>query len=387
MISRYAYSKAQDLLKSFPVLTITGPRQSGKTTLARSLFKDNPYYNLEEPDVRRYAIEDPRGFLNQNKDGVIIDEIQRAPELSSYIQGFVDDKNCNGLFILTGSEQFAITHTISQSLAGRSASVKLMPFDLMELSSAGLQSGSAQEQIFKGFYPRLYNGASPQIVQFYASYYENYVERDIRNLSNIENLHLFDKFVHLLAARVGQLFNASSLGNDVGVSQPTIEKWLSLLEAGFIIFRLQPFHANIGKRLIKTPKIYFYDTGLLCNLLGITESDAVFNHSLKGSLFENLIIADYLKRRYHSLLPPNIYFFRDRTGHEVDLIIEKDERVTPIEIKSAETYSSDFSKGLSFFQSIMGNKANKGHVLYAGTQAFSGDYPCIPWNKYIQRLI
>lgn len=386
MIKRYIRAKCVELLRSFPVITITGPRQSGKTTLSKQLLPDKPYFNLEEMDIRRHALDDPRSFLGQMPEGGIIDEIQRAPDLPSYIQGKVDASGKNGLFVLTGSQNLEVTKTVSQSLAGRTAELKLLPFDNAELSAAGLLNTDPDQQLFKGFYPRLYSGAPDQMVAFYMGYYENYVERDIRSIMQIENLRLFDKFVRLLAARTGQLLNLSNIANDAGVSQPTLRRWLSALEAGFIVFQLMPFHANLTKRLIKTPKVYFYDTGLLCFLLGITEKNHLSNHPLRGSIFENMIIADKLKRCHHAALPPNLFFFRDRAGLEVDLIVDKGGKLTPVEIKSATTWNPDSKKALKAFSGIMPGTVDRGFVVYAGDQIFESEFSAIPWQKAFEHF-
>ncbi len=381
MIKRYAYDRCIELLKSFPILTITGPRQSGKTTLSKQLFPHKPYFNLEEIDIRQFATDDPRGFLRNMPDGGIIDEIQRVPELTSYLQSVVDNSNLNGQFILTGSQNLEVTKTVNQSLAGRSIGVKLLPFHLQELIESGYNSDNVDDQIFKGFYPRLYSGSNSQTVPFYMSYYENYVERDIRGLMQIENMILFDKFVRLIAARTGQLLNLSAIANDTGLSQPTIKHWVSALEAGFIIFRLAPYFPNISKRLIKTPKVYFYDTGLLCFLLGITEPVHLVNHPLRGAIFENMVVADILKQRHHSVLPSNLYFYRDHSGIEVDLLMDNGGQVTPIEIKSSATWNKDFQKGIKALGNIIDNTKKPGYVVYNGIDIPMDDYEVISWKN------
>ena len=261
MIRRLLQAKCLEFSKQYPVLSITGPRQSGKTTLAKASFPNKPYVNLEDPDNRRFAIEDPRGFLKKYPNGAILDEIQRAPEIPSYLQSVVDASLMKGMFILTGSQQFEISHSISQSLAGRTALIKLLPLSFQELKLEK-KKPLLDDLLLKGFYPRLYK-EKLEPHNFYMNYFETYVQRDLRQLSQIEDLHMFEKFVRLVATRVGQLLNYSSLSNDVGVSQPTIRKWISLLEASYILFLLPPFFRNIGKRLIKTPKVYFYDNGLV----------------------------------------------------------------------------------------------------------------------------
>jgi predicted AAA+ superfamily ATPase len=283
LIKRTIGPVCRDAFKKYPIITITGPRQSGKTTLAKSLFPKMPYVNMEFPDDRRLAIEDPRGFLNNYPEGAILDEIQRTPELPSYLQGIVDEKKKNGMFVLTGSQQFEISQSITQSLAGRTAMIKLLPFTIEELYGPAF-AGEVDTVMLNGFYPGLHINKINSS-RYYSNYLETYIERDLRQLSQIENLTTFEKFVRLLASRAGSLLNASSIANDCGVSMPTIGKWLSLLEASYIVFLLPPFFRNIGKRLIKSPKIYFHDTGLLCFLLGIENESHLKSHPLRGNIF------------------------------------------------------------------------------------------------------
>jgi predicted AAA+ superfamily ATPase len=365
MITRDIAQKCIQLSKQFPVLTITGPRQSGKTTLARLLFPDKPYVNLEDPHNRRLAIDDARRFLGQYPQGAIFDEIQRAPDIASYIQTIVDERDIPGMFILTGSQQFEISNTVNQSLAGRTALVRLLPLSLKEIFSSDSKGLSLEKMIFQGGYPRLYNKKIAPY-DYYRNYFETYVERDIRQLSHINDLHLFDKFVRMLASRVGQLLNASSLANDIGVSSVTMRSWISLLEASYIVFLLQPYHANIGKRLMKSPKIYFYDTGLVSYLLDIEKHEQLRTHALRGHLFENLVIVEFLKGRYNKAQSSNLFFYRDHTGNEVDLVLREALSLIPVEIKSAETYSSDYLKGLNHFNKVFKQNLNSGYVVYGG---------------------
>ncbi|MBU1146975.1 MAG: ATP-binding protein [Candidatus Omnitrophica bacterium] len=361
-------------------MTITGPRQSGKTTLAKACFPKKPYVNLEEPDKRKLAIEDPRGFLENLSRGAILDEIQRAPQLSSYIQSIVDSSSQKGMFIFTGSQQFEITQSISQSLAGRTALIKLLPFNLKELGSKK-QYKSLDDLLIKGFYPRVYKeNLMPH--NFYMNYFETYVQRDLRQLSQIENLHVFEKFVRILAARTGQLLNYNSLANDVGVSQPTIRKWISLLEASYIVFLLPPFFRNIGKRLIKTPKIYFYDVGLAAYLLEIENAKQLKSHPLRGNLFENLIITEFLKARFNQAKASNLYFYRDRTGNEIDLILQNPLSLTAVEIKSSATLNLDFCRTLNLFKKIFGREVKKSFVVYCGKGTASHNQTTfLPWQE------
>ncbi|MBU4589602.1 MAG: ATP-binding protein [Candidatus Omnitrophica bacterium] len=380
MIRRILHQKCVEFSRQYPVVTITGPRQSGKTTLAKACFPQKPYVNLEEPDKRKLAIEDPRGFLENLPTGAVLDEIQRAPQLSSYIQSIVDSSSQKGMFIFTGSQQFEITQSISQSLAGRTALIKLLPFNLKELGSKK-QYKSLDDLLIKGFYPRVYKeNLKPH--NFYMNYFEAYVQRDLRQLSQIENLHVFEKFVRILATRTGQLLNYNSLANDVGVSQPTIRKWISLLEASYIIFLLPPFFRNIGKRLIKTPKIYFYDVGLAAYLLEIENAKQLKSHPLRGNLFENLIITEFLKARFNQAKTSNLYFYRDRTGNEIDLVLQNPLSLTAVEIKSSATLNLDFCRTLNLFKKIFGQEVKKSFVVYCGKDtALHNRTTFLPWQE------
>lgn len=371
MIQRKLENLCIDLFKQYPVLTITGPRQSGKTTLSKMAFPDLAYVNLEEPDTRIMAIDDPRGFLNNFPKGVILDEIQRVPQLPSYIQSYVDRAGKNGMYVLTGSQQFEISNAISQSLAGRTAIIKLLPLSLDELEGL-VKTHDYCELIFKGFYPKLHNeGLSPH--NFFMNYFETYVQRDVRQLSQIENIQLFEKFIRLLAGRIGQLINYNSLANDLGVSQPTIKKWVGILQTSYIIYLLPPFYRNIRKRLVKTPKIYFYDVGMVSHLLGLENKDQIYGYHLRGNLFENLVITELIKNRYNNLKTQNLFFYRDKTGHEVDVVIEKPDGLIPIEIKSSETMNMDFFRSIEKFKSFFGIDCKKGYVIYTGDKEYSND--------------
>jgi predicted AAA+ superfamily ATPase len=380
MIKRQLQKKCIEFSKQYPIVTITGPRQSGKTTLARACFPKMPYVSLEEPDIRRFAIDDPRGFLSNYPDGAILDEIQRTPDIPSYLQSIVDSSAKKGLFILTGSQQFEVSHSISQSLAGRTALIKLLPFNLTELQSSE-KLPPLDNLLFQGFYPRIYDEhLEPH--SFYMNYFETYVQRDLRQLSQIENLYIFDKFVRLLATRTGQLLNYNSLANDIGVSQPTIRKWISLLEASYIVFIMPPFFRNIGKRLIKTPKIYFYDVGLATYLLDIENIKQLRTHPLRGNLFENFVIMEFLKARFNDAKTSNLYFYRDRTGNEIDLVLQKALSLIPVEVKSAETLNIEFSRGLLSFKKIFGPEIEKSFVIYSGKeQHIQKGITFLPWQK------
>lgn len=361
MIQREITTHIEQLFKQFPVLTITGPRQSGKTTLARSTFSQLPYKNLENPETRLFAKEDPVGFLNTVSDGAIIDEIQYAPELSSYIQAIVDEAGKNGMFVLTGSQQFNMIETVSQSLAGRSAIVKLLPFSLQEIQGKYPELGeSTDDYLFRGFYPRLYeNRIDPSIGL--SAYIETYIERDLRQLSQVQDLLLFQKFLKLCAGRTGQLVNFSSLASDTGISHKTAAEWISLLETSFVLFRLPPYFANINKRLIKSPKLYFYDTGLASHLIGIEEKKQLQTHPLRGALFENLVVSELLKFRFNRLKRENLTFFRDAKGHEVDILYTLANEITLIEVKAGATVREDYFKNLEYFDSSI--KAAKSKIV------------------------
>jgi len=366
--------------KIYPILGITGPRQSGKTTVAKMLFPDLPYVLLENIDIRIQAQNDPRAFLKQYENGAIFDEIQHAPELLSYLQGIVDASPTKGRFVLTGSQNFALTSHISQSLAGRVGMTTLLPLSLAELN----QFDNINELIFSGGYPGLH-ALQINPLDFYPSYIQTYLERDVRQLKNIENLGQFQTFLKLCAGRVGQIINLSSLALDCGISHTTARQWLTLLEASYVIFFLQPFYRNFNKRLIKMPKLYFYDTGLACSLLGLEKSTQLESHYLNGALYENLIILELLKGRLNRALPPNLYFWRDRTGHEVDLIAEWGGQIKAIEIKAGSTFQPDFIKGVRYFCEL--SETAHGYLVYSGQQAGTYlDTALVPFNQ-IDKLL
>ncbi len=350
--------------KSYPVVTLSGPRQSGKTTLCRATFPDKPYFNLEAPDIRQFAADDPRGFLAAIPQGAILDEIQRVPELTSYLQPLVDDDPSPGRYILTGSQQLHVRETVSQSLAGRTALLTLLPFDCAEVSTFH-DIVDIDELILKGFYPRLHQmRLDPP--RMYGDYFETYVQRDVRQLINIKNAGLFEKFVRLCAGRTGQLLNLHSLGNDTGISHTTAREWLTLLEAGYIVFQLPPWHANISKRLIKTPKIYFWDVGLAAFLLGLETPEQVFRDPLRGNLFENLVVAELFKQYLHHGKRPRLSFFRDSSGLEVDIIVEHGRDMFLLEIKSGQTITQDYFKGLHGLARSATDRIKGGAVLHGG---------------------
>ena len=367
MIKRDLEKTISDLLAGFPIVTITGPRQSGKTTLAQCIFQGKPYFSLEDPDVRRMALDDPRAFLNQLPDGGVLDEVQRAPELFSYLQGRVDADGRMGLFLLTGSQQFGLISKITQSLAGRTAFVELLPFSIKELNQAALVSKNIDEMLFKGGYPPLYDRRlSPS--QWLAAYTTAYVERDVRQLLKIQDLDSFQRFVMLCAGRSGQVVNLSSLANDCGITHNTAKAWISILEASYILFQLRPHFANFSKRLIKSPKLYFYDTGLVCWLLGIREFSQLASHPLRGSIFETFILSELMKARLNKAVKGKFHFWRDSNGNEVDVIADVGTKLMPIEIKSGQTLNRDFFIGLERWVKLAKDQATSPTLIYGGLE-------------------
>ena len=363
MIHRELSEIATDLLKKYPVLTITGPRQSGKTTLCKSVFPNMPYINLEAIDVRDFAKQDPKGFLNQYPNGCIIDEIQHVPELTSYIQVIVDEKKQNGMYVLTGSQNFSIREALGQTLAGRTAIIHQLPFSLSEISH--LMTNNNDKIIYQGFYPRVFE-QELNPTQFYQDYIATYVERDLRQLSLVKDISQFQTFLKLCAGRVGQAINFEKLGNDTGISQSTAKEWFLLLEASYICFRLPPYFANIRKRLVKTPKLYFYDVGLACYLLGIESEKHLVAHPLKGALFENLVIAEALKKVANSGKTTQLYYYRDSDGKEIDLLWPVVNHNIPIEVKSGATIASDYFKNFPTYRNALKDEKYKGLVVYGG---------------------
>lgn len=363
MIVRQIARELAATANEFPVVTIIGPRQAGKTTLARMQFPNHAYANLEAPDIRRLAISDPHAFFSQFSPPVIIDEIQRVPELLSTIQVLADSSHQRGQYILTGSHQLRLQEAVAQSLAGRTALLRLLPLSISELKATGI-THTRDEFIYQGFMPRLYN-EKVNPTRLYRNYCQTYIERDIRQMINLRRLTDFENFTRLLAGRVGQILNLSSLSNDVGVSSTTLKEWLSVLEASHTIFRLNPYFENFGKRIIKSPKIYFTDIGLASYLLGIESPALATRDPLIGNLFENMVVIEALKARLNAGKEPGLYFYRDNKGNEVDLLFRQNRQLIPIEIKSAMTFNPEFAKGIAQFQKIA-SSAQKGHIIYAG---------------------
>lgn len=366
LFKRQIESELQQLATHYPVVTVIGPRQSGKTTLVQHTFPDKPYCNLEYPDQRALAEADPRSFLDKFPQGGILDEIQRVPKLLSYIQTIVDQADQKGMFILTKSHQLELHQAISQSLAGRSALLTLLPLSLYELGYSGTEF-SLDEIMIKGGYPRIYkDGLDP--TKAYRNYFQTYVERDLRLLINIKDLTQFERFIKICAGRVGQIVNLEEIGGEVGISSHTVKEWISILEASFILFRLQPYFENFGKRMIKSPKLFFTDVGFATYLLGIENETQLSRDPLRGHLFENLIILELFKWRLNHGLDPQLYYYRDVQKNEVDLILKKGNNLIPIEIKSSKTFHPEFLKRLLYFQELAGERASKGYLIYAGEQ-------------------
>ena len=366
MISREASDILIEMSKSFRAVALTGPRQSGKTTLVKNGFPGKPYVSLENPIERNLALTDPVRFLGRFPSGAILDEVQRAPELFSYLQQILDETNERGLFILTGSNNFLLLESITQSLAGRVGYLDLLPFSYGESITAALPPVSLNEFIFFGGYPSLiYDKVLPEV--WFPSYVRTYVERDVRQIKNITDLNLFQRFLNLCAGRIGQQINLSNLGNDVGVDYKTIQSWLGILQASYIIHLLPPYYKNFNKRIVKSQKLYFYDTGLASFLLGLTSSGQLESSVHRGPLFENFIVSELLKSRFNKAQRSNLFYFRDSTGNEIDVLLDHGATQTVIEIKSGETLNDSFFKNLAYFEKLTRQKG--GVLMYAGDKA------------------
>ena len=381
MVVREAEPLARTLAREFKVVAIVGPRQSGKTTLAREVFAAKPYASLEDPDLLGFAQEDPRRFLGQYPGGALIDEAQRCPELFSYLQAIVDRRRVAGQFVLTGSQHFGLVQRITQSLAGRVGFVNLLPFSAPELLAGGWLPASLDAALLHGGYPPVFDmPASPE--RWYSAYLNTYVERDVRQLRNVQDLPTFQRVLRLCAGAVGQLADLTRIGNDAGVDQKTVRAWLGVLEASFILFRLQPHHNSFRKRLVKTPKLYFYDVGLAARLVGIESAEQMGTHPLRGALFENWVITEYLKRRWNAGRQPNLFFWRSHGGLEVDLVLEQGSVLAPVEIKSGATVSSDWLRPLRRWRELAGAAAGRPVIVYGGDQPQQrSDADIIPWRQ------
>ena len=381
-IKRDLENYLQYMSEKFPVVTVTGPRQSGKSTLVRHAFPDKPYISCEDPDVRMFAAQDPRGFL-QTYQNAVIDEAQKVPQIFSYIQTHVDKTDDPGQFVLTGSTDFLLIEKITQSLAGRTAVLRLLPFSLNEIhGTRGFER--YEDYLFNGFYPRLYKMNIPP-KDFYPGYVQTYIERDARAIKNISNLGQFQVFLKMCAGRTGQLLNLTSLGNECGISHTTAKSWISVLQASYIVFLLNPHFENFDKRLVKMPKLYFYDPGLAAYLLEIQSGSQLQTHYCKGALFESMIICDIIKQNFNQGKPGNCFFWRDKNGNEIDCLVDKGDVLTPIEIKSGKTIASDYFKGIDYFVKAAGNRSSKPYLIYGGTeQQHRMKAQVIPWNRLDQ---
>ena len=381
MIPRVAETTLLRLARGFPVLALTGPRQSGKTTLAKVTFPGKPYLSLEDPDIRLLAEQDPRGLLARYADGAVLDEVQRAPALFSYLQTRVDEDPRPGTWVLTGSQQFGLLSGMTQSLAGRVGLVQLLPFALGELQAAGRLEGGLDGLLVRGAYPPLYDrDLAPG--DWLAAYVNTYLERDVRQLLGVRDLSAFQRFVRLCAGRVGQLLNLSALAADCGITHNTAASWLSVLEASYLIFLLRPHHQNFNKRLTKSPKLYFCDTGLAAWLLGIRDPSQMTFHAQRGALFENLVAAELLKARLNQGQPPDLFFWRDSQGLEVDLLAERNGDLWPIEVKSGQTVAQDFFQGLARWSDLSGQPDRPGWLVYGGDRGLRhGNVEVVPWRE------
>jgi predicted AAA+ superfamily ATPase len=368
MIPRTLHSVLLERAAMFPVISLSGPRQSGKTTLVRATFPDHAYLNLENLDVQAAAAEDPRGFLLRlAEQGGIIDEAQKVPALFSYMQQLADETRRMGTFVLTGSQNFLLNESITQSLAGRTAVVKLLPFDIQELRNASLAPEQLSMFLYSGSYPALYDRAIPPEI-YYPSYLQTYIERDVRSLKNIGNLHVFQRFLRLCAGRIGQLVNLATIGAEVGIDAKTVRSWLSVLEASYMIFFLEPYFNNFNKRLVKSPKLYFFDTGVVCSLLGLNSPGQIDYFYLRGQLFENFVISEYVKMRMHAGRESHVSFWRDSSGTEIDLLIDTAGQLYAVEIKAGMTVNLDFFAGLQKFRKYSGVPAENCFLVYGGEE-------------------
>lgn len=369
MLDRHLAPTLLRLASAFPIVAVTGPRQSGKTTLVRAVFAAKPYVSLEDPAERAFAAEDPRGFLARFSDGAIFDEAQRWPELFSYLQGLVDADRRPGRFVLTGSQQFGLMSDVTQSLAGRVGMTRLLPFALAELAPDDRTGVDLDAAMLKGGYPSLHVQPVTS-ADWFASYVATYVERDVRQLLKVQDLSAFQRFLRLCAGRTGQLLNATALAGEAGVSHSTARAWLSVLEASDLVHLLPPYHRNFGKRLVKSPKLYFVDVGLACWLLGVRSTDVLALHPLRGALFETLVVGEFLKARHNRGLPPELYFWRDNNGLEADLLFERDGRLQPVEIKSGQTVTADYLRAAHKAARIAGEEAAAPWLVYGGNESY-----------------
>ncbi len=382
MLPRVASDTLLRLARGFPVVALTGPRQSGKTTLARASFPGKPYVSLENPDEREFAEQDPRRFLARFPEGAILDEVQRCPALFSWLQGVVDERRRMGDFVLTGSAQFDLFAGVTQSLAGRVGRVELLPLSATEMTQGGVMPQTLDRLLFCGGYPALYDRTlSPG--DWFPNYVATYLERDVRQLVAVRDLSQFQRFIRMCAARSGQLLNLTALGADCGVSAVTAREWLSVLEASYLVVRLLPYHNNFGKRLVKTPKLYFLDVGLMAWLLGIRDERSIETHAARGALFETWVVSEALKRKYNAGQPADLHFWRDSAGHEVDLLEETPQGLRATEIKSGTTFASDWLSGIAKWQGIAGDAAVRPTLVYGGDASFEREQcSVLSWRDF-----
>lgn len=379
MFQREITAELEVALRSYPIVTIVGPRQSGKTTVARHIAPNKPYYNLEQPNTRELIKDDPVGLLKQCPDGAIFDEVQHAPELLSYLQVVVDERNVEGLFILTGSHQPALHAAISQSLAGRTAMLSLLPLSINELNQQNIKM-SLHEYLFNGFMPRVYDKKIDPS-KYYRDYLQTYIEKDVRTLINLKDLMTFQKFLKLCASRTGQVLNLSAFGGELGVSHHTVKHWLSVLQASFVITLLPPCFENFGKRLIKSPKLYFMDVGLACYLLDIENINQLARDPARGGLVENLVISEMQKARLNCGKQPNLYYYRDSQQVEIDVIYKAGHQLIPFEIKATDTYRKAHFKSIKYFKNLVGERCEEGYLVYSGDEEILyGDFSVINFS-------
>lgn len=386
MIARHASSTLLNLIKGFPIVAVTGPRQSGKTTLVQAIFYNKAYISLEEPDKLELLSSDPRGFLESFPEGAVIDEAQRFPPLFSYLQGLVDRRKKPGLFILTGSQHFGLLSGIRQSLAGRVGLLELLPFSIAELWEAKVPIPELTATLYQGLYPALYDRPlAPRT--WHANYVMTYLDRDVRNILNVRNLSTFQRFLRMCAARVGQLLNLSAMAADCGINHNTAQSWLSVLEASYIVYLLRPHFRNFGKRLVKSPKIYFYDPGLAAWLLNIQNHEHLAIHPQRGGLFECLIVGELLKDRFNRGLSSNLYFWRNNMGDEIDAILDQGTKLVPVELKSGETLNQDFFRGLEKWRNLTKDPKGPAFLVYGGKEKLTQlGIQVVPWNEASQEI-
>ena len=384
MITRTAEKKLVQLHKMFKVVAVTGPRQSGKTTLVKKVFPGKTYVNLENPDIRRFSVDDPRGFLSQYPEGAVLDEVQRNPDLFSYLQEIVDNSSQKGQFILTGSNNFLLNEKISQSLAGRVAYLNLLPFSLKEIEDS-YPVKTESEHMLQGFYPPIYDQDLPYD-EWIPNYIRTYVERDVRQIKNISDLLVFERFMRLLAGRTAQELNYTSLSVEVGVDVKTIQSWIGILESSYIIFLLKPYYKNFNKTIVKRPKLYFYDSAIVCSLLQIKKPEHINNHPLRGAIFECLVMSEVMKHLVNEQNDIQAYYWRDKTGREIDLILETPSETIPFEIKAGKTVQQEFFKNVKYWMKLSGT--SKGKVIYAGEteQKRSDETEVFNWKQIHQKL-